>query len=977
MTELFPVDPANPALSADQMRSILVDAWGVDGELTSLGSMQDQNFRVSRQDGSQAVAKIAGLHTLSDSVELQNAAMRHVAARRNGFISPEPIDSRDGSGSVDAAGHRIRLLTWVEGIPLSERGYLGPADLYQLGALAGRVSLALDGLDHPALRSSNAWDVRVAARVLAESRAHLPAAWAPYLDGAIAAFEAVGVDAALPEAIVHGDLTPVNAVCLPNDELRSPPVGVLDFGDIMHTWRIGDVAACAVGAVEHPGTGDALDAVLAVLQGYHETIPLSEAEIVAFWPLVGVRAAVSAAMSRRQLARNAENEYAEQSVESGVRAMRRLAAIPPALALAAARERVGLTPVPAAPAILGWLRAQSASDVVPGLSTANVVVTDLSVDNPAFAYGEWTDPAEVRRLLSGSPVTVTRWGERRLVGNSDPALEPEPTLQLGIDLIAAEGVLVSAPLAGTVHALDRDAANGSVVVDVGADGGRLLLRLSGIAVDNELTMGAPIRAGARVGTVAAGSGWLPSRVHVQFMLADDLPDRGHATHHGAWLALCPDPSVLLPVDAAVCSTDSEVLRREREAVVARPQHLYYDQPPQIVRGWRHHLYDADGRCYLDMINNIAAVGHSHPRVTEAAVRQFRRLNTNSRFLYDSMTRYSERIVELLPPELDTVFLVNSGSEAADLALQLAQRFTARRDVVALAGAYHGWTGSVIDISTSPMDRPNWRAELLGWVHVADQPDTFRGSHGNDAEGYRRSVRAACAAADAGVAAFISEPLLGNQGAVELPAGYLRGVYEDVRAVGGLCIADEVQVGMARTGETFWAFEHEGAVPDIVYTAKATGNGHPLGVVVCRREIADRFDGQTAYFSSTGGGPVSCEIGLAVLDVIRDEGLQENARVIGAHLKGRLGELAAAHPLIGAVHGRGLYLGVDLVLDRERRTPARFEALAISERLRSLGVIMQPTGDAFNVLKVKPPLCLDRSAADYFVGALGQVLTEFT
>ncbi|MBN9620504.1 MAG: aminotransferase class III-fold pyridoxal phosphate-dependent enzyme, partial [Actinobacteria bacterium] len=228
----------------------------------------------------------------------------------------------------------------------------------------------------------------------------------------------------------------------------------------------------------------------------------------------------------------------------------------------------------------------------------------------------------------------------------------------------------------------------------------------------------------------------------------------------------------------------------------------------------------------------------------------------------------------------------------------------------------------------------------------------------------------------GPAAFISEPLLGNQGALELPAGYLRGVYEDVRAAGGLCIADEVQVGMARTGATFWAFEHEGVVPDIVFTAKATGNGHPLGVVVCRREIADTFDGQTAYFSSTGGGPVSCEIGLAVLDVLRDEGLQENARVIGEHLRTRLTELAQRHPLIGAVHGRGLYQGVDLVLDRETRTPARYEALAVSERLRHRGVIMQPTGDAFNVLKVKPPMCLDLAAADHFVDALDTVLTEF-
>lgn len=975
MPELYPADPANPLLSEDQMHSILAEAWGLDGQLTSLGSMQDQNFRVRASDGTQAVAKIASLHTPRDSVELQNAAMLHVAARRLDFVSPIPISSRVGRKIVDAAGHPLRLLTWVEGIPLSARGYLCAADLIELGALAARVSLALDGFDHPALRAPNSWDVRHAARALKESRDHLPNGWAPYFDAAINAFELVGVDAQLPRAVVHGDLTPVNAVCLPGDELRSRPIGVLDFGDVMRTWRIGDVAASAVGALEHPGTGEALDAALAVLQGYHQTVPLTEAELEAFWPLVIARAAVSATMSWRQFARNPHNGYAECSVDSGVRAMRRAADVPPALAHAAARSRVGLEPVADAAATLARLREQPIADIIPGLSDAEVVVADLSVDAAEFAYGEWIDPSRLHQIIGRAPITVTRWLEARLVGNSEPTMKPAPTLQLGVELITASGTPVMAPLAGTAHSV----AEGELVLDVGTGGGGpLLLRLAGIAVDTAIAEGTEIRRGEQIGAVARDGDLLPARLRVQLMRGDGLPPTGQATQRDAWEALCPDPSVLLPVAAAAgTSLDPDAMRSQRAAVVARPQHLYYDRPPTIVRGWRHHLYDTDGRCYLDMINNIAGIGHTHPRVTEAAVRQFRRLNTNSRFLYDSMTRYSQRIADLCPPGLDRVFLVNSGSEAVDLALQLAQRFTGRRDVIAFAGAYHGWTGSVIAISTSPMDRPNWRAELPEWVHVVEQPNMYRGQHANNPAAYGESVRAACSAAADGLAAFISEPLLGNQGALELPANYLSGVYADVRVAGGVCIADEVQVGMARTGESFWAFQHEGVVPDIVCTAKATGNGHPLGVVVCRREIADSFDGQTAYFSSTGGGPVSCEIGISVLDVIRDEGLQENARTIGRYLKNQLSDLAQKHSLIGAVHGRGLYLGIDLVLDHDRRTPARFEARAVSERLRWHGVIMQPTGDAFNVLKVKPPMCLDLPAADYFVTALDQVLSEFT
>lgn len=234
---------------------------------------------------------------------------------------------------------------------------------------------------------------------------------------------------------------------------------------------------------------------------------------------------------------------------------------------------------------------------------------------------------------------------------------------------------------------------------------------------------------------------------------------------------------------------------------------------------------------------------------------------------------------------------------------------------------------------------------------------------------------AAAAARGGAAAFVAEPLLGNQGGIPVAAGYLPAAYAHARAAGALCIADEVQVGYGRTGESFWAFEHEGVVPDVVCVAKATGNGHPVGAVICTREVADAFDRSAPFFSSTGGGPVSCRVGLAVLDALEAEGLQENARRVGGRLKAGLERLGATHDVIGAVHGRGLYLGVDVVSDRASKEPAPAIAARICERMRELGVIVQPTGDAANVLKVKPPLCLDADAADRIVAALARTLEE--
>jgi 4-aminobutyrate aminotransferase-like enzyme len=225
------------------------------------------------------------------------------------------------------------------------------------------------------------------------------------------------------------------------------------------------------------------------------------------------------------------------------------------------------------------------------------------------------------------------------------------------------------------------------------------------------------------------------------------------------------------------------------------------------------------------------------------------------------------------------------------------------------------------------------------------------------------------------AAFIGEPLFGNAGGVDLPSGYLGPVYEVVRAAGGLAIADEVQVGYGRTGHHWWAFEEHGVVPDVITVAKAMGNGHPLGAVITRRDIAEAFAAQGSFFSSAGGSPVSCVVGLTVLDIIEDEGLQANAREVGDHIVARCTQLMAEHPIIGAVHGRGLYLGVELVRDRDTLEPATAECYAICDRLRELGVIVQPTGERANVLKIKPPMCLTRASADFVVDQLSRVLRE--
>ncbi|MDX6631888.1 MAG: hypothetical protein QOH00_4134, partial [Gaiellales bacterium] len=351
-------------------------------------------------------------------------------------------------------------------------------------------------------------------------------------------------------------------------------------------------------------------------------------------------------------------------------------------------------------------------------------------------------------------------------------------------------------------------------------------------------------------------------------------------------------------------------------------------------------------------------------------------------LYASMARFAERLAALLPDPLERVFLVSTGSEANDLALRLARAATGRSDVVCIRDAYHGWTTATYEVSTSSVDNPLGAQSQPEYVHPVISPDTYRGPIGagepDAGARYAESVREAIAELAAGgraPAAFICEALYGNAGGIVLPDGYLEAAYAHVRAAGGVCIADEVQVGYGRLGAHFWGFEQQGVVPDIVTIAKATGNGHPVAAVITTPEIAAALEGQGGFFASVGGGPVSCEIGLAVLDVIEEERLQENALRVGGALQAGLGELVARHEIAGAAHGMGLYLGLDLVRDRETKEPAREEAYAICERLRERGAIVQPTGDGENVLKIKPPLVIERRDVDWLLETLDGVLAR--
>lgn len=413
----------------------------------------------------------------------------------------------------------------------------------------------------------------------------------------------------------------------------------------------------------------------------------------------------------------------------------------------------------------------------------------------------------------------------------------------------------------------------------------------------------------------------------------------------------------------------------------------------ITSGEGVHMIDENGQRYLDCCNNVAGVGHSHPRVVKAGCDELGRIQTNGRFLHPTQQRYLSKLLATFPSELDTVFLVNSGSEANDLALRIAQQHNTaakKNDVIVLDHAYHGHTGSLIGISPykwyQAVDGVNRQPET---THLASCPDSFRGKYrvGSGA-GSMTSKEVGALYADeieaisvktGGVGTFIAESIVGCGGQIILPDGYLRLCYESVRSRGGVCIADEVQTGFGRAGSSFWAFQEHGVVPDIVTLGKPMGNGYPVAAVVCRRELADSFASTgIEYFNTYGGNSVACAIAEAVLDTIHSEDLQNNSLKVGKYLLDRLRVLAESHAWIGDVRGTGLFLGIEFVQitgSKEDIQPHTDLCAFLVEFLMRERVLVSSDGPDANVIKIKPPLTFSIANADTLVSALDRGLHE--
>ena len=978
------------------------------------------------------VLKIGNPEESRASLEMQNAILARLAKRwvedngalRSTFPAVVPDLAGAALATVEKGGihYPLRLVTWLPGVPVAEVRPQRPDLLRSWGGVLARLNAALADFEHPAADTGFHWDLRTASSLFEERVGSVKGKGRRALLRRRMADCEERLAPLIPRLrtqVVHGDANDYNV--LANRVEDTPPggrygdrrvTGIIDFGDAMRTWLASEPAVA--GAYAMLSKRDPVGALAHLVSGFHEEYPLGEEEIAAVFPLTGMRLCLSATMAAWQRAREPDNEYlsiSETHVWELLERMDRLEEFHPDFVHYRLRDACGLEPDPRAAGLRAWLRRQRdegrfASVLPPELADSPHTVFDLSVGSRWLgttgdldARG-WTDLLFRHMRAVGAAIGIGRYDEARRWYDSDAfAIQGEDglerrTVHVGIDLFAEPGTPIHAPCDATVHSFrDNDARldyGPTIVLRHEAGGLGEWYTLYGHLSRDSLTglrHGQRIAAGAEIGRIGPypeNGDWAP---HLHFQLMTDLlgregdfPGVAPPSQRDVWLSLSPDPNLVLGIpDLAPAGRNaaSELLGARRR-LLGPSLSISYRRPLEMVRGKGAYLYDDGGQPYLDCVNNVAQVGHAHPRVVQAGLEQMTVLNTNTRYLHDSLTEYARRLAATLPDPLGVCFFVCTGSEANELALRMARTHTGREGMVVLEGGYHGNTSSLVQLSSYKFDGPGG-AGPPSWVACVPMPDGYRGRYRSSdpdcGARYAEEVGRAVDALAGRPAGFLFESILSCGGQIVLPDGFLAGAFERVRAAGGVCIADEVQVGFGRAGSSFWAFEDHGVVPDIVTMGKPIGNGHPLAAVVTTPEIADSFNNGMEYFNTFGGNPVSCRIGLAVLDVIEEERLQDHARRVGERLLAGLKRLVERHAIVGDARGTGLFQGIELVTDRESLDPAPRHATYLVERMRDRGILLSTDGPLHNVVKIKPPLVFDEDDADRLVANLDEVLGE--
>ena len=996
-------------ISIEEVSKLIQELYAIKGDVKSLPGEVDYNYKVEATSQEAYTLKISRDDEEEQWINLQCSVLLHLNNQDLELEIPSLVPTLQGdpySRRVlsDGKSHFVRMQKWVEGSVMADQDPQLVKFLNQLGGVAGSLSQSLSGFMHRGAKKIFNWDND---RLLE----YMP--YIEYFDTseqeniALYFFEGfeqnLNVIRSLRKSVCYNDLNDHNILtCWEDGDLKIN--GIIDFGDVLYTQTVNEVAiACAYAGMHQY---DPLEAFTHIVDGYHNSFPLLEDELKVLYFLIGARLVISVCRSAYNKRQDPENQYLVISEQPAWKLLKKWRAIHPEFAHFRFRAACGLTPCPKETIFQSWIGSNLKELISPiHIGSLPKAWLNLSLDSREvghMAQFETTTGFEkfIRRYLEdeGAEIGWGGYGETRMFYGTEAYRERGNcgfqwrSVHLGLDIWAPEGTDVIAPMSGSIYSVANHLNHRDY-------GGTLILKHQ-VSADLEFYTlyghlawrsikhwqeGAEVQPGeaiASLGGTEENGGW-PPHLHFQVILnlldwKHDFPGVCLPQEKEVWKSISP----YIPFFDGLSSDQDQIpeIITTRKKVLGPSLSLSYETPLHIVRGYKQYLYDHRGQQFLDTVNNVAHVGHEHPQVVEAGQKQMAILNTNTRYLHHEIIQYAQNLLSTFPPSLAVCYFVNSGSEANELALRMARTFQSRKDMIALEVGYHGNTGSTIDISSYKFDQPGGAGKPRH-TQLAPIPDTYRGLYQNPREAgalYADHIDRIIEEMDhrqTQPAGFIAESILSCGGQIELPTGFLKRAYQSVRDVGGLCIADEVQVGFGRVGHHFWGFELSGVVPDIVTLGKPIGNGHPLGAVVCTREVADAFDNGMEYFNTFGGNPVSCAIGQAVLDVIRDEKLQKHALDTGNYIKSNLKALQNNYPIIGDIRGQGLFLGFELVQNPETKEPAPQEADYLINRMRSWGYLMSTDGPDHNVIKIKPPMCISRKDVDEWIETLDKIFRE--
>jgi len=996
-------------ITTKQAENILFDLFGIKGKANDLPGETDFNFRIKVKNSKGYILKISRPNENENYLDFLQKLLLHIEETGIKLNTPKVFFDKNGgsiSEAIDDHGNKrsVRLISWIEGRIWSSVNPQLEGLRFSLGQNCGKFIKALQDFKHGQSHRELLWDISQSLwttnylHLFSVEEKEILASFQKQFESSQKGYKK------LRKSVIHNDANDNNIIV--SEDLVNPKViALIDYGDAIYSQIINDVAiTCAYAIMHH---NDPLEAALSVIKGYHSVSPLLEEELPYLYIAIAMRLVITVTKSAMNKIDEPNNSYLLISEKPAWALLKKWQAISPDFAHFSFRKACGFNAHPNEERFNQWTSNENFrfSDLFPTVNKHEIHILDLSVSSKWIGHqNDFNDldffqfkinklQKEVpNKILAGGylePRPIYTSSEYDKIGNSG---RESRTVHLGIDFWLPDKTKVHSMFDGQVITAINDVGDkeyGGLVILKHHEENFEFYTLYGhlsVASATKHTIGDKIKKGYEIGEIGnypENGNWSP-HLHFQVMLSMlnysiDFPGVAYFKQVDIWKSICPGPNLLfkskeLQNEKKLSNEDIISFRRD---YLGKSLSLQYKTPIKMVRGAGQYLMDQNGRKYLDTVNNVAHVGHEQHLVVKAGQEQMGLINTNSRYLHENINTLAKELLETLPPELNVLHFVNSGSEANELAIRMVKAATGERDMIACEVGYHGNTNICVDISSYKFDSKGGNG-APEYTQIIPLPDAFRGKYRGENTGKKYANEARKCIENIQnkgrhVGGFIIEPIISCGGQVELPNGFLAEAYRLIRNAGGICISDEVQTGCGRLGKTFWGFQLHNVVPDIVTIGKPLGNGHPIAAVACTKEVAEKFANGMEYFNTFGGNPVSCAIAIEVLQTVKREKLQENALTVGEFLKSELKILAKEFPIIGDVRGQGLFLGIEFVDAKMNPLAAKTDYL--SNRMKDHSILMSTDGKDYNVLKIKPPIVFSIDNAKELLFYLTKILKE--